>query len=102
MFAFGTPAPAASTSAAATPTVASPTALAAGRRTHKGKVDLHRLVEELGLVGAVDGGAGFLEGRVLDQRVALFFPVVSKFVTHASEGRLSKKAPQKRWCGRKD
>lgn len=29
------------------------------------------LVEQLGVVGAVDGGAGFLEGWVLDQGVTL-------------------------------
>ena len=43
----------------------------ARRRAHKGKVDVHGLVQQLGAVGAVDGGAGLLEGRVLDQRVAL-------------------------------
>ncbi len=43
----------------------------ARRRAHKGKVDVHGLVQQLGAVGAVDGRAGLLEGRVLDQRVAL-------------------------------
>lgn len=42
-----------------------------GRRAHKGEVNVDGLVEELGVVGAVDGGAGLVEGGVLDKRVAL-------------------------------
>lgn len=83
----GTPAPAAAaalaavartagntTTTATTTTRAGPRGVSlARRRAHKGKVDAHRLVQQLGAVGAVDGGAGLLERRVLDQRVALLF-----------------------------
>lgn len=41
------------------------------RGPHKGKVDVDGLVEQLGVVGAVDGGASFLKRGVLDQRVTL-------------------------------
>lgn len=43
----------------------------AGRGAYEGEVDGDGLLEELGLVGVVDGGAGFVEGGVLDQSVAL-------------------------------
>lgn len=78
------------TNGAAAPTPATPIAIAravasaaasastcaasvglAGRWSHKGKVDLDSLVEELGLVGAIDGGAGLFEGRILNQCVTL-------------------------------
>lgn len=68
-------APAASAPAAASdaPAPAATAVLSAGvgRGTHKCEVDLDGLVEQLGLVGAVDGGAGLGKGGVLDQRVAL-------------------------------
>lgn len=52
---------------------AKPAAILAGigRRPHKGKVDVNGLVEQFGVVGTVDGGAGFLEGWVLNQCVTL-------------------------------
>jgi hypothetical protein len=53
-----------------------------GRGPHKGEVDLDGLVEQLGLVCAVDGGAGLCEGGVLDQRVALLSQ--AKVVCHGS------------------
>lgn len=69
-------APAASASAASpsdAPARAAAVVLAAGvgRGPHEGEVDLDGLVEQLGLVGAVDGGAGLGERGVFDQRVAL-------------------------------
>lgn len=45
----------------------------AGRRAHKREIHLHRLVEQLGIVRAVDGRARLLQGRVLDQCVALYY-----------------------------
>lgn len=42
------------------------------RRPHKCEVALDGLVEELGVVGLGDGFAGFGEGGVFDQCVALF------------------------------
>jgi hypothetical protein len=57
----------AAAAAAARPAAEPPVVrLLARRWAHKGKVHLHVLVEQLGVVGAVDGGARFLEGRVLD------------------------------------
>lgn len=75
----GAPAPAAvappSTSSPASdaPARAAAVVLAAGvgRGPHEGEVDLNGLVEQLGLVGAVDGGAGLGERGVFDQCVAL-------------------------------
>lgn len=66
------PAPSAASSADA-PARAAAVVLAAGvgRGPHEGEVDLDGLVEQLGLVGAVDGGAGLGERGVFDQRVAL-------------------------------
>lgn len=43
----------------------------AGRWAHKGEVDIDGLVEKLGLVCAIDGGAGFLEGIEFDESIAL-------------------------------
>lgn len=60
--------------AAAAASASTCTATAAGLArgwSHKGKVDLDSLVEELRLVGAIDGGAGLFEGRILNQCVAL-------------------------------
>lgn len=76
----GAPAPAAvappspaSASSPDAPARAAAVVLAAGvgRGPHEGEVDLDGLVEQLGLVGAVDGGAGLGERGVFDQRVAL-------------------------------
>jgi hypothetical protein len=53
------------------------------RRPHEGKVDLDGLFEELGLVGAVDGGAGFGERVVLYQGVALSVKRLSAMVGDA-------------------
>lgn len=44
----------------------------ARRGSHKRKVDVDGLVQELGLVGAVNGRARLREGRVFDQCVALW------------------------------
>lgn len=44
----------------------------ARRRPDEGKVDVDGLLEQLGLVRAVDGGPRLLKGGVLDQRVALY------------------------------
>lgn len=66
------PSPSNATDARAT--TAATTAAVVGvlwRRAYKGKVDVDGLVEQLGVVGAVDGGAGFLEGGVFDESVAL-------------------------------
>lgn len=41
------------------------------RRSHKRKVDLDRLLQQLRLMGAFDRGAGFFKGRELDERVSL-------------------------------
>lgn len=66
-------APAASASASDAParTTAAVLSAGVGRGTHKCEVDLDGLVEQLSLVGAVDGSAGLGKGGVLDQRVAL-------------------------------
>lgn len=50
-----------------------PVAALAGRGTHKGEINLDGLVEQLGVVCAVDGRTGFLEGCVLDESVSLLF-----------------------------
>jgi len=42
-----------------------------GRGPYEGKVHLDSLVQQLRIVSVVDGVARLLEGRVLDQRVAL-------------------------------
>lgn len=54
------------------PRAAAVSALAPGGRTDEGEVDVDGLVEEFCLVRRVDCGAGFAEGRVLDEGVALF------------------------------
>lgn len=56
--------------AAATARPAAPAALAR-RRSHKGKVHRDGLVQQLGLVGAVNRGPRLLQRGVLDQCVAL-------------------------------
>lgn len=79
----GAPAPAALPAAAtAASSASSSSATVAGTasavlasvrgRPHEGEVDVDGLVEELGVVGAVDSGAGLLEGGVLDECVALW------------------------------
>lgn len=71
--ALPTTATATATSSPATVAGAAGAVLACVRgRAHEGEVDVDGLVEELGVVGAVDGGAGLLEGGVLDECVALF------------------------------
>lgn len=79
-----TPAPTAAATPTTTTTSSSSATTVAARalacvwwRPHKGKVNVDGLVEELGLVGAVDGGAGFLEGIVFNESVTL-----SKTKTH--------------------
>lgn len=42
-----------------------------GWRSHECKVDADGLVEQLGVVGALDGGFGFALGGEFDERVAL-------------------------------
>lgn len=62
---------AAASSPAATSATPAAAALASRRGAHESEVDLDGLFEQLGVVGAVDSGAGLLEGGVLDQRIAL-------------------------------
>lgn len=76
-----TPAPTArapTPAAAARASSSSSAARLIGGRAHEGEVDVDGLVEKLGVVGAVDGGAGLLEGGVFDEGVALGKETVSK------------------------
>jgi hypothetical protein len=66
-----TPAPAPAASSSAAVRLARASVGLAGRRPHKGKVDVDGLVQELRLVCAVYGSARFLQGRVLDESIAL-------------------------------
>lgn len=59
------------TGSAAVAAAAAAAALTAGRGADEGEVDVNGLVEELGLMGRVDGGAGLGKGGVLDKCVAL-------------------------------
>lgn len=68
-----TPLPAIAAAAAAATSGAVRAALASvWWRAHKGEVDVDGLVEELGVVGAVDGGTCLLKGGILDKCVALW------------------------------
>lgn len=67
---FRTPASAAAASASGGLS-RSPVVLA-GRRSHKSKVDVDGLVQELGLVGAIDSGTGLGQRCVLDESIALW------------------------------
>lgn len=62
----------ASAAATTTSTTAATASGLAWGWSHKGKVHLNGLVEELRLVGTVDGGARLLKRRILNQCVALF------------------------------
>lgn len=67
-----TPLPAVAAAAAAASTAIRAALAGVRGRAHEGKVDIDGLVEELGVVGAIDGGAGLLEGGILDECVALW------------------------------
>jgi len=45
--------------------------LASRRRPHKRKVDRDLLLQQLHVIGVLDGGFGFVEGRIFDEDVAL-------------------------------
>lgn len=51
-----------------------PVVALARRGSHESEINIDRLVEELGLVGAVDSGACLLQRRVLNESVALRKP----------------------------
>lgn len=56
-----------------------------GRRSHKGEVDVDGLVEQLGVIGAVDGSAGFLEGWEFDECVSLVITLATLYTRHDTQ-----------------